>query len=743
MGDVSRSRRSARSRLPHPLQLFPKLLFIVLLVAVAGPSFGQSFIELEKNRKREIVDVRFEGNRSLSTPELQSIVATQAPSWLSGLSFLSSSLGPQLVDPEVQGEDTVRLFVYYRNRGFLDAHVSCAYRDVPSTVEAWQNVVKHNALLAANEKSKLPNIQDTVIFRVSEGTPYTINFFSFSGLENLPSDLLQQVNKETVLKKGTTYSADKFNQERLRVETILRENGYAFFTTPRDSQIVVKHPLTHTTDINMTFHTGPRVRNGMAHIYYDSAYQARGTVRPSVIMRQISLDSGAWFRYSDLAATERDLGRLGTFELYKVDLDTSGFAGHSDSIKEGTAVPVSIFLRMRSLAELTPGIFLGSGGIKGVVFGGSLALTHHSIFGGAENATIQTEYQPLPTSQLRWSLGGQLVFPYVGFKKVPLILSANFVTNELKNEYKEQIYEASVGSNILLSAPTIKPRVVLVPDISLEYVRRDISDTTFFMTTSILTKREQFNIPLSVNLSFDWSNDLLNPSAGSIVAYTTQFASPVLSKIFPTRLPSAAYWKNTLQLKTYMDASRNATSIFAFRLSGGVITLFSPEDTSRDISFERRFYGGGTNSLRAWGSRGILVSRDTLATRPQTGGYKSFEANIEWRYAPFQYYPAPFTAWESFFSDMRIAFFADAGNVWDRDVPITISTMALAAGAGIHYTTLFGVFRLDFGLKMYDPNPSSTSGLIPADASGKFLWNRGKFKFFDVCTVQLGFGQSF
>jgi outer membrane protein assembly factor BamA len=212
-----------------------------------------------------------------------------------------------------------------------------------------------------------------------------------------------------------------------------------------------------------------------------------------------------------------------------------------------------------------------------------------------------------------------------------------------------------------------------------------------------------------------------------------------------------------MQLKTYFDlGSKAGRSVIAFRILGGLVMLNDPNDPNKDILFENRYYGGGTNSLRGWGARTLLVSNNTHPGWPSLGGYKAFETNLEWRYALF-HYPVEFTAMQQFLSALRIAFFCDAGNVWDKDVPVAPKNFAVAIGTGLRYNTLFGALRFDVGIKFYDPYPDpyppGTLGsnksrenvlAIPPNSTGVWLFNRiNAKKFGDIVNFEFALGQPF
>ena len=91
------------------------ILCASILISASYEAFGQTPLEVQTLRKREIVDVRFEGNTVLSDPQLQNVVLTFSASWFEHaiLNWINSGLGSavQYIDPPTQDGDTLRIQV--------------------------------------------------------------------------------------------------------------------------------------------------------------------------------------------------------------------------------------------------------------------------------------------------------------------------------------------------------------------------------------------------------------------------------------------------------------------------------------------------------------------------------------------------------------------------------------------------------------------------------------------------------
>jgi len=140
-------------------------------------------------------------------------------------------------------------------------------------------------------------------------------------------------------------------------------------------------------------------------------------------------------------------------------------------------------------------------------------------------------------------------------------------------------------------------------------------------------------------------------------------------------------------------------SLVATRALGSVGLPFGDQKT---LPLEKRTFGGGTNSLRAWPIRGLgpgSLSNYANGRLIQFGEIR-LEANLEWRFRVV----GPFKA----------ALFLDAGNIWTlNDTAYNglgnftskrfVNEIALNQGLGLRYDFGFFVMRVDFALKVRDP----------------------------------------
>lgn len=160
--------------------------------------------------------------------------------------------------------------------------------------------------------------------------------------------------------------------------------------------------------------------------------------------------------------------------------------------------------------------------------------------------------------------------------------------------------------------------------------------------------------------------------------------------------PFAQYFKFDLEFrKGWMNGNFNG---FAVRAYGGAAIAYGNSD---QIPFERKFFTGGANGIRAWPIRtlgpGTYQSRPTEF--PNQSGDIRLEANAEYRFR---------LLWQ-----LEGAVFFDMGNIWSvtDNRPGTefrfnkfYKDIALCSGMGLRYDFTYVILRLDLGLKMHDPS---------------------------------------
>lgn len=196
-----------------------------------------------------------------------------------------------------------------------------------------------------------------------------------------------------------------------------------------------------------------------------------------------------------------------------------------------------------------------------------------------------------------------------------------------------------------------------------ELVASDERDV--IVSTGAPRRRTFFIAALPSTLTYDGSDDLLNPTRGFRLGGRL---SPEVS------LQGAAFGYARTQLDGSAYQSVGGV-VLAGRVRLGTI-LGAPRDA---IAPSRRFYAGGGASVRGYGYQSI-GPRDP--NNDPIGGRSLAEFAIEGRVKAF--------------GNFGIVPFFDAGNIYTRPLP-DFSGLRYGAGVGVRYYSNFGPIRIDVG----------------------------------------------
>lgn len=181
--------------------------------------------------------------------------------------------------------------------------------------------------------------------------------------------------------------------------------------------------------------------------------------------------------------------------------------------------------------------------------------------------------------------------------------------------------------------------------------------------------------------------------------------------IFGTRF--AQYIKGDVEF--HKGISLGEKHALAFRTFAGIGLPYGNYDV---IPFERRYFTGGSNGIRAWQVRSLgpgSYSEGATEYHNQSSDIK-LEANIEYRFK---------VVWL-----IEGALFLDGGNIWainDKDkregalfkFDSFYKEFALGTGLGIRIVAPYFIIRADMGLKLRDPSLEEGKRWIPSQRSFK------------------------
>lgn len=299
-------------------------------------------------------------------------------------------------------------------------------------------------------------------------------------------------------------------------------------------------------------------------------------------------------------------------------------------------------------------------------------------------------------------------FPKYFNPKTTIIIRANYqrrpdYTRYITNmtfgyDWKENIYKRHILNPIEISSVKIK------------------LDSLFEKTISVLSEKLQSgykdHLIAAMKYTFLYNNQQTNKSKKIILFKGTfEMAGNLLygiSKTFNFPKSEEGYYNIfNIHYAQYLRADAdfrhfnniNQTNTFAYRT---VIGIGLPYSNLPVLPFEKSFYVGGANDIRAWQIRtlGPGAFNDTLISVLDKTGDIMIEGNLEYRFGIYKY--------------LQGATFVDAGNVWLMHANAKFKEgeflfnkfykqIAVGAGIGIRFDFSFFIFRIDAAVPLKDP----------------------------------------
>jgi len=629
-------------------------------------------------------------------------VETPARFWTFLYNNVYKNIGsrPEYYDPVLFQGDIIRLRQYLRDNGYAHAVVDTALR--------------------FDEEAKRVDLE----ISIRENRRSIIDTLGVMGIDSVTPEVRQEIFDGLLVKQGSPFIKGNVEQERLRVLRIFLNNGYTYAGI--DSVTAVRYYSTDNYSVKFWYRPGRRYVFGTAEINL-----SQQEVDSAIVIRELDFAPGEIYSEAKKMESEQNLNRLGLFESAKIEsqlpLDTL----------TPPAIPIRILLRSRELQEVTPE-FLVDDENNTLNTGLGLGYNHRNFYGEARNLSVRMRFrleaiQDLnisgafkqglnePTLLTKSDLEMQMAQPYFFSNRVGASWT---VSTEFE---KQTYYTLNTLMNRIGFSNKFSSNTVGFVDWNLERVGVDISDTTKVNPADFTgTREKQFNSILTLTLQQDNTNDVFSPSSGSFQSVSAEEAGliPKLFGSFGSNLPYAEYYKFSVLMRRYFSNGGVNPVVWAFRIHAGVAELYDPAN-STPVPPTRKFYAGGSGSVRGWKSRDLAAFDN-----PDQGGDVILEGNIETR---INLFPESGKFLFLNLDNISAATFIDYGNLWNGLAEIKGSSIAIAAGAGLRYATFVGPLRFDLGFRVYDPRNAPSQQWI------------FKQKFFtgSFSILQIGIGQAF
>lgn len=606
------------------------LLFAVFAV-VLPPSHGAASeieAELPTVKKIEIL-----GNRNFDDGLLKKRMRTKKPR------FYHIIRKPRFRKDFLR-RDVEAIKSFYRVNGFFEAAV-------------WVEFVERN------EQNNSVHIR----IMVSEGPQTVVRSLRFSGQEIIPGRLLPRGLK---LSEGAPYNPNLLDVDKYTLFSKFFEMGYLGAKIAHDVRID-----SILVDISWDIDLGEPFR-------IDSiGLSGNRTVTDGLIERELTIESGEYFKLKDVLESKQNLYDTGYFnsvEIEPVDLH----------IEEG-GVDLSLQVRERKMGYIETGLGVGN------VHGNRLFLEwgQRNLLGRGYALKLKTEYAFSLFPENEYDLSemefGERFMRHEGELRFPHIFST-WNTFAIGAFYEQDA--------------TVYPLVVKTTSATASLFRRITRQTSIlFMYALEQVRREEIvdererSKRRSLDLAYtrDTRDFYFNPRRGMYINAKSGFSGGFLGG-------EDHFYSFVASYQAYRSLAGGA--VFAYRVRGGYTEAFGDSE-DHGVPFESRFFSGGGNSVR--GYRENSLGPQGKEEEP-LGGRVLLLTNVELRF------PLPYLARYNFGG----ALFIDGGNVWSSLEEIepgqfdlfsdkeetTFRDYRYSAGVGVRYNTPIGPIRLDMGFPL-------------------------------------------
>jgi len=689
--------------------------------------------------------VLFTGNRAVSDEELSQVIMTTRERSFLGLGLFGKQRKP--FSEEEFTKDLLLLKKLYTYKGYFFADI--------------------DTLLQRKKGGQRIDID----FRITENQPTTIDSLAYQGLGTIAPELRKRFFWEQKLHKGDIFSVEGLIDERDRALAFFREEGFAFFN--EDSlKITVdttgtRAGITYMLSLPRQLHYGtvtavvhnPLKRRSSGPPVTTFQDSARITIPERVNISPVLISSAISFRPGELtrrSREERTLQNLGTTNIF------SSIYIKEDSVKADKLYS-TVHLEPAPKHQLEPKLLVDNR-YGSLFIGGALSYENRNLFGGAEQLRTTAEYgsQTGSSNNLLDNLTSDQydkVTPYELRLKNTLLLpvlrnpgnfysvTAEYAKTELpvllSNRYAllRASYSAKKGPSSQLNFDFFD--IELVEKDSLRGFKQlfttDLAENIGIDPTDTddlnagLDSLLDTHINQTFRLRFNTSNRQRVPARGTVrtvdILLEHAGALPWLIDEYIDTSGKEGFTDNDPQIfgTTYSQYVKADTRITLIRqlsakeqLAGKLdVGWMAPWGKAEATPEERRFYAGGSNSMRGWLFNTLGPGSSESDAASNFGADIKLEMALEYRLKFFRL----------FGQESGVTFFTDIGNIWNRNGAYALSFNSLTRdfawdyGLGLRIGSPIGPFRFDFAWKLHDPaldNPWVISSGGPGNVTFNF-----------------------
>ena len=605
-----------------------------------------------------------------------------------------------------------------------------------------------------------------VYYDIRLKSPYTIRNLYYDFADTNIRALFYFDSVDCLIERGKPYDVDVLQAERTRFERFVRNNGYYGFagdyisflvdSTIGNRQVNIIYSVKDEIKVDLynriTYvpHSRYRIRNvylypdfvpkeflekGDQYLktmdtvayrgYYFLSDLKKQQIKYDLILQSLYIKPGSGYNVTNVEQTQNHLMTTKVYRLVNISFrEIESVEGYNDGERT-----LDCLIQLTLLSKQSFNVELEGTNSAGNL-GGALNLVYQdkNLFHGAEQFNMKLRGAFEAVTQNNTKLTGSREFGFETSLRLPKFLLPFLKKEEFVRNYNptttilaalnyqdmpfyiRTMANATFGYNWMAH----NYRTHILNPVQLNLIKLDSIDPAFqarIDSSSYLAYSYRDVMILGGNYSFIFNNQKIQKkndywflrfnieTAGnmlSLASYLTGLGkSGSAYNIFG--LPFAQYIRTDIDIRYNINLNDVSSAVYRAFVGVGI-----PYGNSKAIPFEKQYFGGGSNGIRAWQVRtlgpGSYNPGDTTFVN-QTADIK-LEANAEYRFKLF---------WI-----LEGALFLDAGNIWtfneDKSRPGAqfrfdkfYKDIAIGTGTGFRFDFKFVIGRLDLGFKLRDP----------------------------------------
>ena len=568
-----------------------------------------------------------------------------------------------------------------------------------------------------------------VNYDIVTGSPYVVRKINYDIKDSVIGDMLVKDEQLLDMHTGQIFSVNQLGRNRNRITDYLNNHGYYQFNKEFITFDVDSSQMNRTVDVTMNIdlyrrnsyqefsqHPLYSVRN----VYFEGANTPDFTLRRSVLEQNSFIAPGKPYSAADLQRTYTRFSRLQAVRYTNIHFDEN-----PDSMYLDCHIQVSP--QKTNSIQFQPEGTNTAGDLGAAV---SLIYRNRNIFHGSEllNVTARGAYEAIrglegyqSHNYEEWGLETSLAFPRFLFPWMKKSFHRrSSATSEIlfsynrqnRPEFQRRIFTAAwrykwnnPRKHTQYKVDAIDINFISMPWIS-ETFKHDYLDSVSNRNAILRYNYENLMI-MKAGIGFTYSDK------GKTIRLNLESAGNVLHLLsVPLKFRENTEGQKTfvgIAYAQYIKGDADYTRLFALDDRSNLavharLGIAYPYGNSSILPFEKRYFAGGSNSVRGWSVRslgpgGYVRNDGRIDFINQTGDIK-LELSAEMR--------------SHLFWRFQSAIFVDAGNIWTirkyDDQPngqfrfdTFMKQVAVAYGVGLRLNFDYFVIRLDMGMKAVNP----------------------------------------